>query len=174
MALQVHVHASHTPDHHASHRSGFDEGSVAPKGLLGAASLMEHARKPAAPGERRRSFELLGGSVAPPGFVKQTGVDEEEYLAILALKAQLERTSKSSERDVLLGAYAALSSPLADLSDVPAHELWERVLACPAVSIKFLEVSCKTNHQMQMLERVVCRTVLRLPAKESVGPKSSQ
>ena len=48
------------------------------QGLLGAASLMEHARKPLAPGGDVR-FELLGGSVAPPGFVKQTGVDEEEY-----------------------------------------------------------------------------------------------
>ena len=63
----------------------------------------------------------------------------------------------------------ALRTPEAASLEEPAEEMWERLLACPALGVKYMEVSCKTNRQIHSLERVIVRALLRLQSADSEG-----
>ena len=45
-------------------------------------------------------------------------------------------------------------------------ELWERIQLCPAFGLKYVEVSCKTNHQIHLLEHVAIRSLRLLQTPE--------
>ena len=34
-------------------------------------------------------------------------------------------------------------------------ELWERIQLCPAFGLKYAEVSCRTNHEVARMERML-------------------
>ena len=61
----------------------------------------------------------------------------------------------------------ALQHPLAEAySDMPPTELVECLFACPALSVKYVEVSCKTNHQIHHFERILLRSLRLLSLAE--------
>ena len=61
----------------------------------------------------------------------------------------------------------ALQHPLAETYlDMPPTELVECLFACPALSVKYVEVSCKTNHQIHHFERILLRSLRLLSLAE--------
>ena len=97
------------------------------------------------------------------------GISADVHRALLKLRAELDpmRVSRAhaSELELLTGLLACLEHPLAEkLSDeYPASDLAEAVFACPALALKYVEVSCKTNHQIHLLERTLVRALRLLP-----------
>ena len=45
---------------------------------------------------------------------------------------------------------------------MPPTEIWERLMACPCITIKYTELSCKTNHNVHSFERVLMRALRQL------------
>ena len=72
-----------------------------------------------------------------------------------------------TELDVLIGTLACLEHSVAQSIDsTVVAEIHEALLACPALAIKYVCVSCKTNHQVHMCERVLLRAMRLLPTGE--------
>lgn len=116
-------------------------------------------------------------STAPPADEDRLGgVSAAEYLALQQLRAALDPVALSSssctEYELLLGAMAALRHPLAHRAEVPPAEVLEGLFACPALAVKYVGVSCRTNEQVRSLERVLLRSIRLLPSAEKVGGKA--
>jgi len=112
---------------------------------------------------------------APPkdaseAFTRKTGIGEREYATVVKLRDELaDPGSKGricSNTDLLTGTHAVLTSELAEDAEA-ASELYEQLQACPALGVKYVEISCKTNHQIHMLERVLLRTLRLLQAPDA-------
>ena len=43
-------------------------------------------------------------------------------------------------------------------------ELWERIQLCPAFGLKYVEVSCRTNHEVARMERMLLLGLRQLPS----------
>ena len=43
-------------------------------------------------------------------------------------------------------------------------ELWERIQLCPAFGLKYVEVSCRTNHDVARMERMLLLGLRQLPS----------
>lgn len=99
------------------------------------------------------------------------GLSNAVSKSIAKLKADLDpmRVSKSttSERELLTAILACLEHPLAEAHDTPPTEIAEALFACPALGVKYVEVSCKTNHQIHLLERLVLRALRLLPTPDA-------
>jgi hypothetical protein len=109
---------------------------------------------------------LMSEPSAVKSFGELTGISESAYVSVAKLKHALEphHTSSASVSayDALLAITVALRTPSAAALDPPADEVWERLLCCDALGVKVLEVSCKTNWHMRMLERVMVRSLTQL------------
>ena len=96
------------------------------------------------------------------------GLTHAQFNALSKLRAEFDplRVSGTSPTDleVLTGFYAAIEHPAAQKLEEPsAEDLHEALLACPALAVKYVEVSCRTNYQMHTLERVLLRSLRLLP-----------
>lgn len=139
--------------------------------------------------ERKRCEESFTASAAAKtsvGNSKAGGEEDEEMIglpsavhrSIAKLKTELDpmRVSKSTatEAELLSALLACLEHPLAEKSEVSAGDLFEAIFCCPALGLKYMEISCKTNHQVHMLERLVVRSLRLLPASEGVLQEAAQ
>ena len=52
---------------------------------------------------------------------------------------------------------------------MPPTEIWERLMACPCITIKYTELSCKTNHNVHSFERVLMRALHQLVTNDRKG-----
>ena len=135
--------------------------------------------------ERKRIEESWqsagGGARADKGEDKAediAGISSATFRAIVKVRNELDTMrvgrSHAPEEELLRGLLAALEHPLAEKSDPPAADLAEALFACPALGIKYLEVSCKTNHQIHLLERVALRSMRLLPTPDgAVAPRAA-
>ena len=109
------------------------------------------------------------------------GISEREHKAVLKLKAALDPMSLAkgggagcTELDVLIGTLACLEHSAAQSMDSALlAEIHEALLACPALAIKYVPVSCKTNHHVHMCERVLLRALKLLPTGERAEMRRS-
>jgi len=100
------------------------------------------------------------------------GISTAVNRTLLKLKSELDpmRVTRSSggtsEVELFTAIFACLEHPLAEKSDVPPMDIFEALFSCPAVGVKYVEVSCKTNHQVHLLERTVLRAVRLLASPD--------
>ena len=92
------------------------------------------------------------------------GISTAVHRTLLKLKSELDpmrvsRGSPITEVDLFTAVFACLEHPLAEKMDIEPNDLAEAFLSCPAIGIKYVEVSCKTNHQIHLMERVVLRSL---------------
>jgi len=92
------------------------------------------------------------------------GISTATHRALLKLKSELDpmRVSRGmpiTEVDLFTAVFACMEHPLAEKMEIEPGDLAEAFLSCPAIGIKYVEVSCKTNHQIHLLERVVLRSL---------------
>lgn len=102
------------------------------------------------------------------------GVSARQYKAMQKLKAEfdpmnLARGSGQSctDLDVLIAVHACVEHSVASAIESPsASDIYEALLACPALGIKYVPVSCRTNYQIHVCERVLLRALKLLPTEE--------
>ena len=91
------------------------------------------------------------------------GVPLSVIPALTKLRAELDPmrvgSAACSALEAITAIRTAIAHPMASNADVPAAELQEALQACPALTIKYVEVSCKTNANMHTLERIMLRAV---------------
>ncbi|KAL1530523.1 hypothetical protein AB1Y20_001424 [Prymnesium parvum] len=90
-------------------------------------------------------------------------LSESVFKSLQRLRNELDplhlTTTPCPDLDVLIGSIAALLH--AGLGNV--DDEYERLLACPAITVKYVEVSCRTNEEIRTLERVTLRALDLLP-----------
>ena len=98
------------------------------------------------------------------------GISNAVHRAMLKLKMELDQMRVSrvhtSELEVLTAALACLEHPMAEKAEIPAADLAEALFSCPSLGVKYVEVSCKTNHQIHLLEHVAIRSLRLLQTPE--------
>jgi hypothetical protein len=117
------------------------------------------------------AFFSVAGSVSR--FTQETGMSEQEYLLVEKLHAALDPIRGMSvhmgEATLLHAIYALLNTPYFDAGCMPPTEIWERIMACPCITIKYIELSCKTNHNVHSFERVLMRALRQLVTNDRKG-----
>lgn len=117
------------------------------------------------------AFFSVAGSVSR--FTQETGMSEQEYLLVEKLHAALDPIRGMSvhmgEAALLHAIYTLLNTPYFDAGCMPPTEIWERIMACPCITIKYIELSCKTNHNVHSFERVLMRALRQLVTNDRKG-----
>jgi hypothetical protein len=112
-----------------------------------------------------------GGSAGAVDLEEEVigGLTQSETRSMQRMRSTLDPTSfggtRASDLDMLIGSLAALDHPLAQAleGDLTATDLMECIYTCPALPVKYVEVSCKTNRQIHVLERILMRSMRLLP-----------
>ena len=101
------------------------------------------------------------------------GLDDAQFHAMVKLRNEFDPMRGGiggggmSDFEVLTAVTAAVGHAQASRIEEPsAGELHEALLACPALALKYVEVSCKTNHNIHTLERVLLRSLKLLPSAD--------
>ena len=105
-------------------------------------------------------------------FNEVQSVSAEAAKSMQRLRAELDplhvAASHCTDRDALLGAVTAMAESgqmpgvLHDGVFSPPTQ-WEKLMACNALTVKYVELSCRTNTHVHILERVALRAVHQLP-----------
>lgn len=101
---------------------------------------------------------------------------DASYTSMRRLRSELDPVSinsRASEFDILVGMLGALALPRSQRLDLTPDEMAEKFWACPAITVKHVEVSCKTNQGLHTLERVLLRSLRLLPSLEELNGTSA-
>jgi len=95
-------------------------------------------------------------------------LSDDAYNSSKRLRSELDplrvTASHCTDHDTIVACYSAmLHAGIPNVED----EL-ERLLACPALGLKYVEVSCRTNQDVHLLERVSLRALRMLPPLDSL------
>ena len=156
------------------------------------AAAKQSSVKPAADKSDGENVVVLSGGAASAAEEKEVkagsgekpkvlgGLDETQFHAMVKLRNELDPMRGGiggggmSDLDVLTAVIAAVEHQLAARIEQPsAGELHEALLACPALAVKYVEVSCKTNHNIHAMERVLLRSLKLLPTADRTLKKSN-
>ena len=71
-----------------------------------------------------------------------------------------------TDLDVLIAVHACRTLS-GECHRAEASDIYEALLACPALGIKYVPVSCRTNYQIHVCERVLLRALKLLPTENA-------
>jgi len=116
---------------------------------------------------KRSALEIQADRSQPGRSTMGDEISVERYKALQRLRNELDplhvSASHCTDADAVRGAVCALRH-----CGMLRSELFEQLLLCPAVGLKYVEVSCRTNLDVPKLERMLLLSLRHLPSLEAI------